>query len=78
MVGAVVGVRHLMRAAGVGHPLAYVVAELLAGASTYVVAALLLAPVVARELSMVLRTTLLDRKPRARAVAVEPAPRAAS
>jgi PST family polysaccharide transporter len=65
MVGAVLGVRYLMHAAGVGLPILYVVAELLAGAAAYVAGALLLAPAISRELFMVLRTTLLDRKPRA-------------
>ena len=80
MVGAVLGVRFLMRLAGVGSPYPYVVVELLVGAAAYVGAALLLAPVVARELFMVLRTTLLDRKPREpRSTAtLQPQPRAAS
>jgi PST family polysaccharide transporter len=80
MVAAVLGVRFLLRAAGVGSPYPYLVAELLAGAAAYVGAALTLAPVVARELFMVLRTTLLDRKPREprSAATLQPQPRAAS
>jgi PST family polysaccharide transporter len=79
MVGAVVGVRYLLRVAGVRYPLAHVVAELLAGAATYVAAALWLAPALARELFMVLRSTLLDRRPRvAPATVVDPQPRVAS
>jgi lipopolysaccharide exporter len=80
MVAAVLGVRFLMRAAGVRFPMAYVVAELVAGAVTYVASAMWLAPVIARELFMVLRSTLLNRRPavtQATAPA-EPQPRAAS
>jgi lipopolysaccharide exporter len=79
MVGAVLAVRFLLRAAGVGAPLVHVAAELVAGAAAYVVGALLLAPAVSRELFMVLRTTLLERKPRlAASSSVEPQPRVAS
>jgi PST family polysaccharide transporter len=63
MVAAVLAARALLRAAGVGVPMVYVGAELLAGTAAYVVGALSLAPSVARELFMVLRTTLLDRRP---------------
>jgi PST family polysaccharide transporter len=80
MVAAVLAVRFLMRAAGVHFPMAYLVAELLAGAATYVGAALWLAPAVARELFMVLRSTLLDRRPRpvVATTPVDPQPRVAS
>src|SRR5439155_14806 len=79
MVAAVLGTRHLLHAAGVGSPLAHLICELVAGAAAYVAGALTLAAAISRELFMVLRTTLLDRKPRARRDAVnsrEPAPRA--
>jgi PST family polysaccharide transporter len=80
LVGAVLGVRFLLRVAGIRFPMIYVGAELLAGASTYVAAVMWLAPAVARELLMVLRSTLLDRRPRLALVAApaDPQPRAAS
>jgi lipopolysaccharide exporter len=64
MVAGVLGVRFLLRAGGVHIPLVYLGAELLTGAVIYVASALWLAPAVARELFMVLRSTLLDRRPR--------------
>jgi lipopolysaccharide exporter len=78
MVGAVLAVRYLLRAAGVDSPLAHLIIEVLAGAGGYVAGALLLAPAVARELFMVLRTTLLDRKPREPRGTPAMQPRAAS
>jgi lipopolysaccharide exporter len=79
MVAAVLGARFLMRAAGLGAPIAYVLVEVLVGAAAYVGAALLLAPALARELFMVLRTTLLDRRPREpqSGTGIQPQPRAA-
>jgi lipopolysaccharide exporter len=79
MVAAVLGTRALLFAAGVKTPLVHLALELVAGAAAYVVAALVLAPSISRELVTVLRTTLLDRRPRSpRAETVEPQPRVAS
>jgi len=80
MVAAVLAIRYLLRAAGVEAPIAFVIIELLAGAAAYVGAALVLAQAVARELFMVLRTTLLDRKTREPrdGATLQPQPRAAS
>jgi hypothetical protein len=55
MVGAVVGVRHGMAAAGVGSPLVSLIAEIAAGAIVYVPAALLCAPGTARDFLGLLR-----------------------
>lgn len=78
LVAAVLGARAALAAAGVVAPLAYLAAELLAGAAAYVAGALVLAPAVSRELLMVLRTTLLDRAPREEGGGPAVAPRAAS
>ena len=80
LVAAVLGVRALLQAGGVHVHAVYLVTELLAGAAAYVAAALWLAPAVARELFMVLRTTLLNGRPVAprAAAAVEPQPSVAS
>jgi PST family polysaccharide transporter len=77
MVAAVLAVRFALGAAGVVAPVAYLVLELLAGAVVYVVAALLIAPAISRELLMVLRTSFLDRLPRARRGGATVEPRAA-
>jgi PST family polysaccharide transporter len=79
MVVAVLAIRQLLHVAGVGVPLVFVGAELVAGAAAYAISAWLVAPAVSRELFMVLRTTLLNRKalpPRPATVA--PVPRVAS
>jgi PST family polysaccharide transporter len=78
MVGAVLAVRYLLWAVGVVSPVAHLIVEVLAGGGGYVGGALLLAPAVARELFMVLRTTLLDRKPREPRGTTAMQPRAAS
>jgi lipopolysaccharide exporter len=80
MVVAVLGIRFLLRAAGVHIPMVYLGAELVAGAVSYVAAALWLAPAIARELFMVLRSTLLDRRPRVAPAAapIDPQPNVAS
>jgi PST family polysaccharide transporter len=80
MVAAVLGVRFLLRAGGMHVHLVFVGAELVAGAAAYVAAALWLAPAISRELFMVLRSTLFDRRPvEPRAAApIDPQPRVAS
>jgi PST family polysaccharide transporter len=80
MVGAVLGVRLLLQIAGIRVPMVFLVAELVAGAATYLGAALWLAPTVARELFMVLRSTLLDRRSRAEPATapLDPRPNVAS
>jgi PST family polysaccharide transporter len=78
MVGAVLGVRALLGLSGIDVPLVHLVVELLVGAAIYVGSAFLLAPAVARELLMVLRTTLIDRTPRAPRGSATVEPRVAS
>jgi lipopolysaccharide exporter len=66
MVLAVLGARRALVAIGVGAPAVLLGAELAAGAIVYVGGALLFANAVARELFVVLKTTLLDRGERPR------------